>query len=116
MSKSAPALICAISDLTSASASAFVRFFDTRSHRVSLESQPLTLTTKEYSLLEFLARNCGRIVTREEIAEHVWNQDFDTFTNVIDVYVNYLRNKIDRGRSKKLIHTIRGSGYMLKAD
>jgi len=50
------------------------------------------------------------------ISEHVWNQDFDTFTNVIDVYVNYLRNKIDRGRSKKLIQTVRGSGYMLKAD
>jgi DNA-binding response OmpR family regulator len=46
----------------------------------------------------------------------VWNQDFDTFTNVIDVYVNYLRNKIDRGRARKLIHTIRGSGYMLKVD
>ena len=46
------------------------------------------------------------------ISEHVWNQDFDTFTNVIDVYVNYLRNKVDRGRTKKLIHTIRGSGYM----
>ncbi|MDH4098435.1 MAG: helix-turn-helix domain-containing protein, partial [Nitrospira sp.] len=55
-------------------------------------------------------------LTRPMISEHVWNQDFDTFTNVIDVYVNYLRNKIDRGRTKKLIHTIRGSGYMLKAD
>jgi len=50
------------------------------------------------------------------IAEHVWNQDFDTFTNVIDVYVNYLRNKVDRGQDRKLIHTVRGSGYALKAE
>jgi DNA-binding response OmpR family regulator len=50
------------------------------------------------------------------IAEHVWNQDFDTFTNVIDVYVNYLRNKIDRGQERKLLHTVRGSGYTLKAE
>ncbi|ULA65742.1 MAG: Transcriptional regulatory protein CusR [Nitrospira sp.] len=76
----------------------------------------IELTLKEYALLEYLMRHTGRVLTRPMISEHVWNQDFDTFTNVIDVYVNYLRNKIDRGRSKKLIHTIRGSGYMLKVD
>ena len=76
----------------------------------------IELTLKEYALLEYLMRHAGRVLTRPMISEHVWNQDFDTFTNVIDVYVNYLRNKIDRGRTKKLIHTIRGSGYMLKAD
>jgi DNA-binding response OmpR family regulator len=74
------------------------------------------LTAKEYALLEYLMRNAGRVVTRPMIAEHVWNLDFDTFTNVIDVYVNYLRNKINRGFDRKLIHTVRGSGYVLKAE
>ena len=78
--------------------------------------QRIELTSKEYALLEYLMRNTGRVLTRPMIAEHVWNLDFDTFTNVIDVYVNYLRNKIDRGRDRKLIHTVRGSGYVLKAD
>jgi len=87
---------------------------DTRSHRVSLEGQPLTLTTKEYSLLEFLVRNRGRIVTREEIAEHVWNQDFDPFTNLIEVYVNRLRRQMEKVSPRKLIHTVRGAGYMLE--
>ena len=76
----------------------------------------IELTTKEYALLEYLMRNAGRVLTRPMIAEHVWNQDFDTFTNVIDVYVNYLRNKIDRGQERKLIQTVRGSGYTLKAE
>jgi two-component system copper resistance phosphate regulon response regulator CusR len=76
----------------------------------------IELTAKEYALLEYLMRNAGRVLTRPMIAEHVWNLDFDTFTNVIDVYMNYLRNKIDRGRERKLIHTVRGSGYVLKAE
>ncbi|MEX5214308.1 MAG: response regulator transcription factor [Nitrospiraceae bacterium] len=76
----------------------------------------LDLTAKEYALLEYLLRNAGRVLTRPMIAEHVWNLDFDTFTNVIDVYVNYLRNKVDKGRPRKLIHTVRGSGYVLKAE
>lgn len=76
----------------------------------------IELTAKEYALLEYLMRNTGRVLTRPMIAEHVWNQDFDTFTNVIDVYVNYLRNKIDRGQARKLIQTVRGSGYTLKAE
>jgi len=76
----------------------------------------IDLTAKEYALLEYLIRNAGRVLTRPMIAEHVWNLDFDTFTNVIDVYMNYLRNKIDRGQTRKLIHTIRGSGYVLKAE
>ena len=76
----------------------------------------IELTAKEYALLEYLMRNAGRVLTRPMIAEHVWNQDFDTFTNVIDVYVNYLRNKIDRGQARKLLQTVRGSGYTLKAD
>lgn len=76
----------------------------------------IELTAKEYALLEYLMRNVGRVLTRPMIAEHVWNLDFDTFTNVIDVYMNYLRNKIDRGQERKLIQTVRGSGYVLKAD
>jgi DNA-binding response OmpR family regulator len=83
---------------------------------VTRGGQRLDLTTKEYALLEYFMRNPGRILTRPMIAEHVWNLDFDTFTNVIDVYVNYLRNKIDRGRERKLIQTIRGSGYVMKAE
>jgi two-component system, OmpR family, copper resistance phosphate regulon response regulator CusR len=76
----------------------------------------IELTSKEYALLEYLMRNAGRILTRPMIAEHVWNLDFDTFTNVIDVYVNYLRNKVDRGWDRKLIHTVRGTGYVLRAE
>ncbi len=83
---------------------------------VTRGGQRIELTVKEYALLEYFMRHAGRVLTRPMISDHVWNQDFDTFTNVIDVYVNYLRNKIDRGRARKLIHTIRGSGYMLKAD
>ena len=83
---------------------------------VTRGGQRIDLTAKEYALLEYLMRNAGRVLTRPMIAEHVWNLDFDTFTNVIDVYVNYLRNKIDRGRDRKLIQTIRGSGYTLKVD
>lgn len=83
---------------------------------VSRGGKRIELTTKEYALLEYLMRNAGRVLTRPMIAEHVWNQDFDTFTNVIDVYVNYLRNKIDRGQERKLIQTVRGSGYTLKAE
>ena len=83
---------------------------------VTRGGQHIELTAKEYALLEYMMRNTGRILTRPMIAEHVWSLDFDTFTNVIDVYVNYLRNKIDRGREPKLIHTVRGSGYVLRSE
>ena len=83
---------------------------------VTRGGQRIDLTVKEYALLEYFMRHAGRVLTRPMISDHVWNQDFDTFTTVSDVYVNYLRNKIDRGRARKLIHTIRGSGYMLKVD
>jgi two-component system copper resistance phosphate regulon response regulator CusR len=86
------------------------------SHEVTRAGQRIELTAKEYALLEYLMRNAGRVLTRAMIAEHVWNLDFDTFTNVIDVYVNYLRNKVDRGRSRRLIHTVRGSGYVLRPE
>ena len=73
----------------------------------------IDLTTKEFSLLEYLLLNSGRRVTRSMIIEHVWNLTFDTTTNVVDVYINYLRRKIDDGHSAKLIHTVRGVGYEL---
>jgi len=87
---------------------------DLYTHKVYRDGKEILLTAKEYALLEYLMRNAGSIVTRTMISEHVWDIDFDTFTNVIDVYVNYLRNKIDAGHSKKLIQTIRSRGYMLK--
>lgn len=84
-------------------------------HRVTRANKEIQLTGREYALLEYLMRNIGTVVTRTMISEHVWDVNFDTFTNVIDVYINYLRNKIDSGRKKKLIHTLRGRGYILKA-
>ncbi len=75
----------------------------------------IDLTAKEFSLLEYLMLNLGRRVTRSMIIEHVWNLTFDTTTNVVDVYINYLRRKIDDGHPIKLIHTVRGVGYELSA-
>ncbi|MBU0604928.1 MAG: response regulator transcription factor [Candidatus Omnitrophica bacterium] len=89
---------------------------DLLTHKVIRGSREIELTTKEFSLLEYLMRNEGTIVTRTMISEHVWDIDFDTFTNVIDVYINYLRNKVDSGSKKKLIHTVRGRGYILKEE
>ncbi len=82
---------------------------------VTRKGQEIALTLKEFSLLEYFMRNEGRVLTRTMITDHVWNYDFDTETNVIDVYVNYLRKKIDAGHDVKLIHTVRGVGYILKA-
>ncbi len=74
----------------------------------------IDLTAKEYALLEYFMRNPNRVLTRTMMSEHVWDYHFDTDTNVIDVYVNFLRKKIDRDSEVKLIHTIRGVGYMIK--
>ena len=87
---------------------------DLAAHKASLAGKELDLSAKEFSLLEYLVRNKGRIVTRTMIAEHVWDINFDTGTNVIDVYINYLRNKLEKKPAKKVIHTVRGKGYMLK--
>jgi heavy metal response regulator len=89
---------------------------DPARHLVTRGGERIDLTSKEFALLEYLMRNAGRVLSRAMISEHVWDYDFDTETNVIDVYVNYLRRKIDSGREKKLIHTVRGSGYVLKAE
>ena len=87
---------------------------DFEAKQVKREGKLIQLTAKEYSLLEYLARNVGKVRSRQEIAESVWGLDFETGTNFIDVYINYLRNKIDKPFSKKLIHTVTGFGYMLK--
>jgi len=84
-------------------------------HIVTRGERNIDLTAKEFSLLEYFMRNNGRVLTRTMIVEHVWNYDFDSETNVVDVYVNYLRKKVDTGHETKLIHTIRGVGYTLKA-
>ncbi len=85
---------------------------DTRAQSVSRAGRDIPVTTKEYALLEFLARNAGRVVGRAEIAEHVWDESFDPFSNLIEVYVNRLRRKIDAEGSKPLLHTRRGAGYL----
>ena len=87
---------------------------DPVSHKVWRANQEIDLTSKEYSLLEYFMRNPNQALSRTMIAEQVWDYTFDTFTNIIDVYVNYLRKKIDRNFDKKLIHTVRGVGYILR--
>ena len=83
---------------------------------VTRGGEKIDLTPREFALLDYFMRNPGRVLTRTMIAEHVWDYSFDTSTNVIDVYVNYLRKKVDAGREPKLLHTMRGVGYVLKAE
>jgi two-component system, OmpR family, copper resistance phosphate regulon response regulator CusR len=85
---------------------------DTGAQTVARAGRNIPVTTKEYALLEFLARNAGRVVGRAEIAEHVWDESFDPFSNLIEVYVNRVRRKIDSGEGKPLLHTRRGAGYL----
>jgi DNA-binding response OmpR family regulator len=87
---------------------------DTDARTVTRAGQRIELTTREYSLLEYLMTNKGRTVSRIDIAEKVWNLHFDTNTNVIDVYVNFLRKKVDKGFGQKLLHTVVGAGYLLQ--
>jgi DNA-binding response OmpR family regulator len=89
---------------------------DTAAQTVRRGNRTISLTTKEYALLEFLARNAGRVVGRAEIAEHVWDESFDPFSNLIEVYINRLRRKIDEGAAKPMLQTRRGSGYVLNAN
>ena len=86
---------------------------DPATRRVRRGGREIILSAKEYALLEYLMRHAGRTVARTLIMEHVWDFDFDSGTNVIDVYINYLRNKVDRGHDVKLIQTVRGVGYRL---
>jgi DNA-binding response OmpR family regulator len=88
---------------------------DTVSHEVRRAGKPVRLTSKEYAVLEYFLRNPNRVLTRTQIAEHVWDYDFVTMSNVVDVYVGYLRRKLDDEHEPRLLHTIRGTGYQLKA-
>ena len=89
---------------------------NTGTHAVVRASTPITVTAKEYALLEFLMLNENRVVNREQISQHVWDENFDPLSNIIDVYVRRLRTKIDAGFAPRLIHTRRGEGYVLTAE
>jgi DNA-binding response OmpR family regulator len=89
---------------------------DTAGQTVSRGGKQISMTAKEYALAEYLARNAGRVVGRAEIAEHVWDEEFDPFSNLIEVYINRLRRKIDAEPAKPLLHTRRGAGYILSID
>ena len=89
---------------------------DTRARRVERGGHPIQLTSKEYALLEYLVRRRGEVVGRADIAEHVWDDSFDPMSNLIEVYIQRLRRKIDDGHTTKLIRTRRGAGYTLTAD
>ena len=89
---------------------------DTVTHKAKRAGRTIELTAKEYALLEYFLRNKERVLSRTIIAEHIWDYNFDTGTNIIDVYVNHLRNKIERDGEVRLIHTVRGVGYVMKEE
>jgi len=89
---------------------------DTASRKASRGGKEITLTAKEYALLEYLMQHAGKVVTRTELSEHVWDIHFDNESNVIDVYINFLRKKIDKGFEKPLLQTVIGAGYVLKEE
>ncbi len=87
---------------------------DTATHEVKRGGKDIPLSAKEYALLEYMAINRNKVLSRTALTEHLYNQDFDLDSNVIDVFINRIRNKIDRDYDLKLIHTVRGAGYMLR--
>jgi DNA-binding response OmpR family regulator len=87
---------------------------DRLSRQVRRAGKRIDLTSKEYSLLEYLLSHSGRVLSRTMIVEHVWDESFEGLTNIVDVYIRYLRNKIDEGHAKKLIRTVRGVGYCVE--
>jgi DNA-binding response OmpR family regulator len=87
---------------------------DVRRHAVERSGRRIQLTPKEFQLLEYLTRNAGHVVSRTMITEKVWGHGFDSYSNAIDVHVNHLRNKVDRGFDRKLLHTVKGIGYVLE--
>ena len=89
---------------------------DCNAHTVTRGGTQITLSAREYALLEYLMRNRGIVLSREKIENHIWNFDYEGGTNVVDVYIRYLRKKLDDGYEKKLIHTVRGSGYVLREE
>lgn len=89
---------------------------DTQAHKAFRNDIEIPLTQKEYAILEYLMRNKNRVISRTKLSEHIYEFHFDPETNVIDVYINKLRNKIDKGFDKQIIHTVRGVGYLIKDD
>jgi len=89
---------------------------DTVTREVKRGDSSIELTSKEYSILEYFLKNKNRVLTKSQIAEHVWNYDFEYNSNIVEVYIRYLRRKIDEGIENKLIHTIRGGGYVLRDE
>jgi len=89
---------------------------DPATRRVTRGERRIDLTASQYALLEYFLRNIGRVLSRQMIAQHVWGLGFDAESNVIDVYVGYLRRKIDRDRERRLLHTVRGAGYVLQVE
>ena len=89
---------------------------DPATRRVTRGERRIDLTARQYALLEYFLRNIGRVLSRQMIAQHVWGLGFDAESNVIDVYVGYLRRKIDRERERRLLHTVRGAGYVLQVE
>ncbi len=89
---------------------------DISSRKVARGGKDILLSAKEYELLQYLAVNNGIVLSREKIEDHIWNYDYEGGTNVVDVYIRYLRKKIDEGYDKKLIHTVRGMGYVLREE
>ncbi|MBI5286965.1 MAG: response regulator transcription factor [Deltaproteobacteria bacterium] len=87
---------------------------NTANHEVKRAGKHIQLSATEYALLEYMAYNGDTVITRTQITEHIYDENFNMDSNIVDVYINYLRQKIDRGFKKRLIHTIRGVGYMLK--
>ena len=89
---------------------------DIRSKRVERGGVELKLSAKEYALLEYLIRNQGVVLSRDKICRHIWNYDYEGSSNVVDVYIRYLRKKLDDGHTPKLLHTVRGAGYVLREE
>ncbi len=89
---------------------------DLASHKVTRGEKNIELSAKEYALLIYLLKNAGTVISREKIEDHIWNFEYEGGTNVVDVYISYLRRKIDDGHKTKLIHTIRGRGYVMREN
>lgn len=104
--KGKPSPLISLADLT----------IDTSSRTVKRSGKEIKLSAKEYNLLEYLLVNAGKVISRTELVDHIYESEFDLDSNIIDVYINYLRNKIDKGFERPLIHTVRGAGYILKAE
>ena len=105
-SKGKPSPLIAIDDLV----------IDTNSRTVQRAGREISLSATEYNLLEHLALNKGRVISRTELTEHIYDTEFDRDSNVIDVYINHLRKKLDKGFDRQIIHTMRGAGYVLKGE